>query len=221
VRRETRRDRTSRTRPAVGPFAPAGIAIAPLCVIGDETADGPLSSGTLPARRADLRARLRARPRAARPPRCGGVDTSAEIRRAIAEGEAKPGDRLPPAKDFAAVLKVNVNTVRRAFRELRDEGSSTCMGEPPQVPDPHPMHTAQRRTEALRRTRKSNPSLLPSRVVVFRAVVRAWWDPGAPKVFVSGGRDACSGETLRESARRTKRRVWHLVLPACCASQHR
>src|SRR5436309_10006964 len=47
---------------------------------------------------------------------------AAEIRRAIAEREAKPGERLPPAKDFAAVLEVNVNTVLRAFRELRDEG---------------------------------------------------------------------------------------------------
>lgn len=47
---------------------------------------------------------------------------AAEIRRAIAEGEAKPGDRLPPAKDFAAVLDVNRNTVLRAFRQLRDEG---------------------------------------------------------------------------------------------------
>ena len=44
------------------------------------------------------------------------------IRRAIAEGEAKPGDRLPPARDLAAVLKVNSNTVFRALRELRDEG---------------------------------------------------------------------------------------------------
>ena len=34
-----------------------------------------------------------------------------EIRRAIAAGEAAPGDRLPPAKDFAAVLGVNSNTV--------------------------------------------------------------------------------------------------------------
>ena len=47
---------------------------------------------------------------------------AAEIRRALAEGEAKPGERLPPAKDFASVLEVNVNTVLRAFRELRDEG---------------------------------------------------------------------------------------------------
>jgi GntR family transcriptional regulator len=45
-----------------------------------------------------------------------------EIRRAIANGEAKPGERLPPAKDLAAVLGVNTNTVLRALRQLRDDG---------------------------------------------------------------------------------------------------
>lgn len=47
---------------------------------------------------------------------------AAEIRRAIAEGEASPGERLPPARDLAAVLEVNTNTVLRALRILRDEG---------------------------------------------------------------------------------------------------
>jgi len=47
---------------------------------------------------------------------------AAEIRRAIAEGEAEPGERLPPAKDLAAVLGVNTNTVLRALRLLRQEG---------------------------------------------------------------------------------------------------
>ena len=47
---------------------------------------------------------------------------AAEIRRAIADGEAKPGERLPPAKDLAAVLGVNTNTVLRALRTLREEG---------------------------------------------------------------------------------------------------
>ena len=47
---------------------------------------------------------------------------AAELRRAIANGEAKPGERLPPAKDLAAVLSVNTNTVLRALRQLRDEG---------------------------------------------------------------------------------------------------
>src|ERR1019366_2211107 len=47
---------------------------------------------------------------------------AAEIRRAIADGEAKPGERLPPAIDLADVLGVNKNTVIRALHILRDEG---------------------------------------------------------------------------------------------------
>jgi GntR family transcriptional regulator len=47
---------------------------------------------------------------------------AARIRRAIAEGEAAPGERLPLAKDLAAVLGVNKNTVLRALHLLREEG---------------------------------------------------------------------------------------------------
>ena len=47
---------------------------------------------------------------------------AAEIRRAIAEGEASAGERLPLARDIAAVLGVNKNTVLRAMHILRDEG---------------------------------------------------------------------------------------------------
>jgi GntR family transcriptional regulator len=47
---------------------------------------------------------------------------AAQIRRAIAEGEAGPGERLPLAKDIAAVLGVNKNTVLRALHILREEG---------------------------------------------------------------------------------------------------
>ena len=45
-----------------------------------------------------------------------------EIRRAIADGEATAGERLPPARDLAALIGVNTNTVLRALRALRDEG---------------------------------------------------------------------------------------------------
>jgi len=47
---------------------------------------------------------------------------AAQIRRAIAEGEAGPGERLPLAKDLAAVLGVNKNTALRALHLLREEG---------------------------------------------------------------------------------------------------
>ncbi|MBO4274041.1 GntR family transcriptional regulator [Microbispora triticiradicis] len=47
---------------------------------------------------------------------------SAAIKRAITTGDVAPGDRLPPARDLAAALGVNANTVLRSLRELRDEG---------------------------------------------------------------------------------------------------
>jgi GntR family transcriptional regulator len=50
------------------------------------------------------------------------VQVAAELRRAISDGEARPGERLPPARDLAAVLGVNANTVLRALRLLRDDG---------------------------------------------------------------------------------------------------
>jgi GntR family transcriptional regulator len=46
---------------------------------------------------------------------------AAEIRRDIANGDVRPGQRLPPAKDMAAVLGVHPNTVLRALRMLREE----------------------------------------------------------------------------------------------------
>jgi GntR family transcriptional regulator len=50
------------------------------------------------------------------------VQVAGEMRRAIAAGEAGPGERLPPARDLAIVLGVNTNTVLRALRALREDG---------------------------------------------------------------------------------------------------
>lgn len=44
------------------------------------------------------------------------------VRRALHEGELTSGDRLPPAREVAGSLQVNLHTVLRAYQLLRDEG---------------------------------------------------------------------------------------------------
>lgn len=46
----------------------------------------------------------------------------ASVKRAVAAGEAQPGDRLPSVRDLALELIVNPNTVARAYQVLEAEG---------------------------------------------------------------------------------------------------
>jgi GntR family transcriptional regulator len=47
------------------------------------------------------------------------------IKTLIACGELKPGAALPPVRQIAADLGVNLNTIATAYRELQDEGLIT------------------------------------------------------------------------------------------------
>ena len=44
------------------------------------------------------------------------------VRRAVASGELRPGSRLPPSRDLALELEVNMHTIQHAYGQLRDEG---------------------------------------------------------------------------------------------------
>ena len=50
------------------------------------------------------------------------LEIMGQVKRAIATGGLKPGDQLPTVRQLAADLRVNFNTVARAYRLLDEEG---------------------------------------------------------------------------------------------------
>lgn len=51
-----------------------------------------------------------------------GDQVAASVRRAVAEGRVGPGEKLPPARELAASLGINLHTVLRGYQQLRDDG---------------------------------------------------------------------------------------------------
>lgn len=50
------------------------------------------------------------------------IQIEEQIRSRIAAGQLRPGDRLPAIRELAADLKVNYNTVARAYLDLDRDG---------------------------------------------------------------------------------------------------
>ena len=76
------------------------------------------------------------------------IQLSEQVKHAIASGELKPGDQLPTVRQLAADLRVNFNTIARAYRALDEEGIiSTQHGRGTFILEP----SSERKSEALRR----------------------------------------------------------------------
>ncbi len=67
------------------------------------------------------------------------------IKHLVATGVLKPGDQLPTVRQLAADLRVNFNTIARAYRMLDESGViSTQQGRGTYVLEPLPPERAQR-----------------------------------------------------------------------------
>jgi len=79
------------------------------------------------------------------------------IKHLVASSVLKPGDQLPTVRQMAAELRVNFNTIARAYRILDEEGViSTQQGRGTYVLEPMPPERASRlRSAALEGLTKS------------------------------------------------------------------
>jgi GntR family transcriptional regulator len=75
-----------------------------------------------------------------------------QVRQRVARGELQPGDQLPTVRQLAADLRVNFNTVARAYRLLDEAGLiSTQHGRGTYVWErPSPEVTQHLRSQSLR-----------------------------------------------------------------------
>ena len=68
-----------------------------------------------------------------------------QIRQKVANGELKPGDQLPTVRQMATDLRVNFNTVARAYRMLDEAGLiSTQHGRGTYIWDTPPAEIAEK-----------------------------------------------------------------------------
>ena len=112
-----------------------------------------------------------------------------QIRHLINTGELQPGDQLPTVRQLAADLRVNFNTVARAYRLLDEDGIiSTQHGRGTFILEPHSeQETEQLRQEDMRRltryylTEAHRLGFSPEEVQVrFASKLAQWLEDGEP-----------------------------------------
>ena len=111
------------------------------------------------------------------------------IKQLIASGVLEPGDQLPTVRQMAAELRVNFNTIARAYRILDEEGViSTQQGRGTYVLEPMPPEKASRlRSAALEAMTKNflehahQVGFKPEEVhLLMEALIDTWREEGEP-----------------------------------------
>lgn len=109
------------------------------------------------------------------------------VKHLIATEVLKPGDQLPTVRQLAADLRVNFNTIARAYRMLDEAGViSTQQGRGTYVLEPLPPERATRlRKAALEELAKSfldeaeRMGFEPEEVIeVYQALIKEWVETG-------------------------------------------
>lgn len=99
---------------------------------------------------------------------------------AMGAGRLKAGDRMPTMRQVAVLLKIDLNTVRRAYDELERagaveliQGRGSFVAAPPAPPSPEALKSMTddlaRQTLAAARARGIDPRILAQHIAAFAA----------------------------------------------------
>lgn len=117
------------------------------------------------------------------------IQINDQIKHMVASGQLKPGDQLPTVRQLAADLRINFNTVARAYRMLDEEGIiSTQHGRGTYILEPSTKEEAQAIREddlkALTRhylTQAERLGFDPEKVAaIFEEKLELWKETGQP-----------------------------------------
>jgi GntR family transcriptional regulator len=128
-----------------------------------------------------------------------------EIHRAVAVGVIRPNEALPPAATLARDLKVNINTVQHAYRQLAAEGMvmsrrglGTFISPAPRENRNRTAMTARRIAEGALREAFRHGILASDLIAALEEIAPGKkQDPRRPASGRTGGADAADGERAR------------------------
>lgn len=130
-----------------------------------------------------------------------------EIHRAVAVGVIRPNEALPPAATLARDLKVNINTVQHAYRQLAAEGMvvsrrglGTFISPTPRENRNRTAMTARRIAEGALREAFRHGILASDLIAALEEIAPGKQDP-RPASGRTGGADAANGERARAAGR--------------------
>jgi DNA-binding FadR family transcriptional regulator len=134
-----------------------------------------------------------------------------QVRREVALGNLRPGDRLPPEREFAEQLGVSRTAIREALRSLENAGLVQCqqgMGGGAFIRDRHSSTVTQAVSDMVLLGKIPNRNVTEARIILTEQAIRLACARGTEEDFLAIERDIDRSEELTLKGDFTRRTTY-------------